>query len=58
MTNNGSGTGFLIKLYNDKKEFYCLMTNEYIVTKEMINLKEKINIFYDAQNEINNIKYK
>ena len=55
MTNNGSGTGFLIKLYRNKKEFFCLMTNEHIVKKEMINLKEKINIFYDAQNEIKEI---
>ena len=55
ITNKGTGTGFLIKLYKDKKEFYCLMTNEHIITKEMINLKEKIYIFYDAQNERNEI---
>ena len=42
ITNKGIGIGFLIKLYRNKKVFYCLMTNEHIITKEMINLNEKI----------------
>ena len=51
ITNTGCGTGFLLKLYKDNKEFLCLMTNEHVITKVMIENKEKIVIFYDAQNE-------
>lgn len=29
-------SGFLIQLFKDKKEFYCLMTNEHIIIKKMI----------------------
>ena len=51
IANNRSGTGFLIKLFKNNQKFFCLMTNEHVVTKEMINLKQKIILYYDAQNE-------
>ena len=41
---NKEGTGFLIKLNINKEELNCLMTNEHIVTKEMIQLNEIIDI--------------
>ena len=41
------GSGFLIKLYKGNNPFYCLMTNEHVIKKEIIELKEKIEIFYD-----------
>ena len=47
VTNSGIGTGFLIKLYKDDADFYCLMTCEHVVTKKKINSKEKIIIYYD-----------
>ena len=37
-----SGSGFLIKFFKGEKDFYCLMTNEHVVTKEMIANKTKI----------------
>jgi len=49
--NNSNGTGFLIKLFKNKKDFYCLMTNEHIITRQMINSKIKITIFFDGQSE-------
>ena len=49
--NNLSGTGFLIKLYKNNKDFYCLMSNEHVIKKEFIDSKEKIEIFYDGQNK-------
>ena len=49
------GTGFFIKLYRNNKEFFCLMTNEHVITRELINLNEKIIIYYDAENERNDI---
>ena len=31
---NQLGSGFLIKFSKGEKEFYCLMTNEHVVTKK------------------------
>ena len=50
-TNTGIGTGFLIKLYKDNKDFFCLTTCEHVVTKEKVKAKEAIIIYYDGQNE-------
>ena len=36
---NERGTGFLIKLYKDGKELFCLMTNEHVIKEAMINSK-------------------
>ena len=49
--NGKTGTGFLIKLYKDNKGFDCLMTNEHVITKQMIDLKQKITIIYDTGNK-------
>ena len=46
---NKYGTGFFIRLYKDGKELLCLMTNEHVITKEMIELKENINIKYNYE---------
>ena len=45
------GTGFFIKLYKNNREFFCIMTNEHIITQELINSNKKIIVYYDAQNE-------
>ena len=45
------GTGFFIKLRKNNKDFYCLMTNEHVVTKNLIDSKEKIVIYFDGQNK-------
>ena len=44
---NKAGTGFLIKLNINKEELNCLMTNEHIVTKDMIQLNNIIDINND-----------
>ena len=49
MTNEKEGKGFLIKLNKNNKEFYCLMTNEHMITKSMIDKKQKIIIYYDQE---------
>ena len=51
ITNKAEGSGFLIKLNKNMKDLYCLMTNEHIISKEMINLKQKIIIYYDMENK-------
>ena len=36
------GTGFFIKLYKSDKPLFLLMTNEHIITKDMIKKKKKL----------------
>ena len=49
-------SGFLIQLFKGQKEFYCLMTNQHVITKEMIEQKIKIDIYYDSQSKFRNIE--
>ena len=49
-------SGFLIQLFKGRKEFYCLMTNEHVITKEMIEKKIIIDIYYDSQSKFRNIE--
>ena len=49
-------SGFLIQLFKGRKEFYCLMTNEHVITKEMIDKKIIIDIYYDSQSKFRNIE--
>ena len=56
ITHDSLGTGFLIKLERNKKPFYCLMTNEHVITQEKISNKETIKINYDNQHKNFEIK--
>ena len=49
-------SGFLIKLYRENNPFYCIMTNGHAITKEMIELKETIEIYFDNENIRKEIK--
>ena len=51
VTSNKVASGFLIKFFKGDKNFFCLMTNEHIITKEIIKKKEKINFYYDSENK-------
>ena len=51
MTNEKDGTGFLLKTFKDNKEFFCLISNEHVITKDMINTKQKVTIYYDKKNK-------
>ena len=53
---NKCGTGFLIKLYKDGKELFCLMTNEHVIKEAMINSKEIINVNYKLESKWIQIK--
>ena len=45
---NKLGSGFFIKLKKNKgKTFYCLMTNQHVITPEIIEQKKKIKILYE-----------
>ena len=56
ISENKVGTGFLIKLYKDEKELKCLMTNQHIITKEMIELNKIIDIKYKCEEKWIRIK--
>ena len=53
---NRYGTGFFKKLYKDEKELLCLMTNEHIINKDMIESKEIIDVKYNCEKKWIKIK--
>ena len=53
---NRYGTGFFIKLYKDEKELLCLMTNEHVINKDMIESKEIIDVKYNCEKKWIKIK--
>ena len=53
---NKMSSGFLIQLFKGEKKFYCLITNEHVITKEMIQQKITVDIYYDSQSEFKKIK--
>ena len=53
---NQNGTGFLIKLYKNYKELFCLMTNEHVIKKKYIDDNETIYIYFDRENDYKAIR--
>ena len=53
---NTFGTGFFVKLYKEGKELLCLMTNEHVLTKEMIESNVVIDVKYDYEKKWIQIK--
>ena len=49
-------SGFFILLEKNNKPFNCLMTNEHVITKEMIESQKYIEVYYDNQHKKLNIK--
>ena len=43
------GTGFLVKYLIHQEYFYCLMSNEHIITNDIINSNNLIFISYDSE---------
>ena len=54
--NVGMASGFFILLEKNNKPFHCIMTNEHVITKEMIESQKYIEIYYDNQHKKLNIK--
>ena len=51
------GTGFLLKFYIDQECFYCLISNEHVITQNIINNNNNIiYIYYDSEYKVANIK--
>ena len=53
---NGYGSGFICKIRYDKEEIYCLITNNHVITREMIICEDNIEI--RVNNEIKRISLK
>ena len=51
ITPKDIGSGFLIKFFKDQQDFFCLMTNEHVITKELIEKKETITFYYDSESK-------
>ena len=48
-------SGFLIKFFKRTKDFFCLMTNEHVITKDMIKKRRTITLYYDSEAKIREI---
>ena len=55
-SGNECSTGFLIRLFKDGKELYCLMSNEHVIKEAMIDSKETINVDYKFETKLIQIK--
>ena len=54
--DNKCGTGFLIKLFKEEKELYCLMSNEHVITKDMIESNKIITVYYNYEKKMIKLK--
>ena len=48
---NKLGTGFLIKVYLKDISLYSIMTNEHIITEEMVKCQDEIQVYYDNEKQ-------
>ncbi len=57
-TNHGSfgGSGFFLKFLINGQFYHWLVTNEHVITKEMINNKNTIQVWYNVEENNINIK--
>ena len=53
---NQLASGFFILLFKQRQPFPCLITNEHVVTKKMIEDKAKIDVLYDMETKFLEIK--
>ena len=50
------GTGFLLKFFIEQERFYCLITNEHVITNDIIKSQNDIFVSYDCEFKNINIK--
>ena len=51
ITPEKNGSGFFIKFFKGEQDFYCLMTNEHVVTKKLVEQNQKIDVYYDSEDK-------
>ena len=50
------GTGFFLKFFICGRTFKCLISNEHVIKKDLINTNTKINLLYDNEEKTATIK--
>ena len=55
LTQGKISSGFLIQLFKDQEIFFCSMTNEHVITKDMIARKDKFIFYFDNEAETREI---
>ena len=46
---NVTGSGFFLKFKRNNKPFYCIMTNNHVITSNLIDNKKKVTIKYENE---------
>ena len=54
--SNKGGTGFFLKFEINEQYFFFLISNQHVITKDIIKKKEKIQIDYDNESREINIE--
>ena len=54
--NKYNGSGFFIKLNINNNILFCLMTNEHVITRKMVENKVNIELKYDCESKSIKIK--
>ena len=49
LNNNEIGSGFLLKFIRNYKPFYCLMTNQHVISPYLVQNKSEILVKYDNE---------
>ena len=52
---NHFASGFLIKFFKREQEFFCLMTNEHVINKDIIKQRKTIALYYDSETKTKDI---
>ena len=56
LTPYKAASGFLIKFFKNLEDFFCLVTNEHVISEEMIERRDTINMYYDSESKMKEIK--
>ena len=51
-------SGFLMQLFKEGEEFFCLITSGHIITDEMLRKRIKLKFYYDIRGDISSNKFK
>ena len=46
---NKYGTGFLLRFYIEQEAFYCLVSNDHVISEDIINNQSNIKVSYDNE---------
>ena len=51
VTPNTISSGFLIKFFKGEEDFFCLLTNNHVITNDLIEQKITISFYYDNESK-------